>query len=129
VTAVYDGTAFQLSGRVRSWDFVDTPQAFPGSAAALTRPHGLGFMPTKVRVVVVQTNASAQNGYAQNDEVAIEHLQVDGNSNQAFAIAADATNVTVAQVNNAQIAIIPKTGGAHASMTETNWNIKVYASL
>jgi hypothetical protein len=128
VEMVYDGTRFLLL-TPSLYKYTSSPVALPGAASVATFAHGLGAIPSSIRVRLVQTNASAQNGYAQNEEVAAESIVEAGNSVVAFAISADATNITVAQRNNANLRIIPKTGGDHADMTEGNWNLKVYAQL
>lgn len=103
--------------------------AFPGSGAVATFAHGLGAMPKWVRAVAINTNAVAERGYAQNDELDVASIQSSGSTNQAFSVSADATNVYVAQLNTATVNVLPRTGGAFAGITEANWNLKVYASL
>lgn len=128
VEAMYDGTNFQI-GRVNTWDFTSTNTAIPGSSSAATIAHSLAGTPSKLRVVLVQTNASAQHGYAQNEEVDITGF-TDHTSNKAcFAISADGTNITVAQVNVTNIDIIPKAGGAPTQITQANWSIRARATL
>jgi hypothetical protein len=133
VEAVYDGTQFLLTSRVRSWDFVSADTNVPAASANVDIAHGLGAVPNKLHVVLVQTDATARNGYAQNDQV--ELLSIQGTTNSpAFAVSADATNVTIARSNNTLAYMVPKGGGApvdqHANMvTNTYFKIRVYASL
>lgn len=127
VEVVYDGTNFQLVV-AGGWEFVGTA-AVPAGSAVAAIAHGLGALPTRWRAVLKQNNASAQQGYAQNDEVALESTENSSNGNMAFASSADATNITIARVNVGNISIIPKTGGAVNAITDANWLVKVYASL
>jgi hypothetical protein len=125
VIAVYDGTNFQIGG-TRSPDYTNTA-ALPGSSAVAAFAHGLGFKPSRIEVTLMNNTAAAELGYAQNDEVDIAIVQAAGGNENAFAVCRDATNITVAQVNNANVEIIAKTGGTHAGITEANWVIKVRA--
>lgn len=88
-------------------------------------------MPTKVRVVLVKINATADNGYAQYDEVDVSGLLCTYNSTYpAFSVVADATNVTVARdSSNNNLGIHPKGGGGFTNIANANWNVKIYASL
>ena len=134
VTLVYNGTSFELQGNF--WDYVGggvpTTDAPPGSGTYRDYAHGLGIMPTKVRVVLVQMNAIAQQGYAQNTELDIATVCAPfGASNvpsPAFIVSANATNVRISQVNTAQLIVIPAGGGAFANITSGYLAIKVYAS-
>ncbi len=123
VTAVYDGTQYIMESRVRGWDFVDTAQALPGSSNVLTRPHGLGFVPTKVRAVLV--NVTGNQGYTTGQQ-----LEIAGASGTAgFQVSSDATNIYVAQTNSNTPSIIPAAGGGASAITAADWNILIYASL
>lgn len=124
VTATYDGTNFQIHSLAP--DYTATA-SIPGSSASATFGHGLGFKPSRIEVTLMNNTAATEQGYAQNDEVDIAIVQAAGGNENAFAVSRDATNVTVAQVNNANVEVIPKAGGAHASITEANWVIKVRA--
>lgn len=126
VQVMYDGTNFQLTSLARSPDFTNTA-ALPGSSAAATFAHGLGAKPSRIEVTLMNNTAATELGYAQNDEVGIDVAQAASSNERAFAVSRDATNVTVAQVNNANVELIAKTGGAHAGITEANWVIKVRA--
>jgi len=94
-------------------------------------------VPTRVRVTLVQTNATAQNGYNQNDEVTIESLS-DG-SYPVYAVTADATNITLTRSPTDTVKLLPKAGssGTHAAVDVSAgvdtpnfyWKLKVYASL
>lgn len=127
VEAVYDGTNFQI-GPGRSWDFVGTGSVPSGSAATAVS-HGLGAKPSKWKVVLLQNTGTAQQGYAQNDEVQIENTSNSNNGNMVFTASVDASNVTVARVNSGNVQVVPKTGGGVTAITDANWLIKVYASL
>lgn len=130
---VYDGTNFQLSNP-RGFDVVSVLTHSPAASGAAAIAHGLGVLPSKVRVVLVQTNSSAQNGYTQNDEVQIEGMY-DENQHPVFTYVADATNVTVIRTNGANAVMYPKGGGAGVNQaTALNtpnffWQLKVYASI
>lgn len=121
VEAVYDGTQFLITSRIRSWDFVDAAQALPGSSAVLTRAHGLGAKPTKLRVVLI--NVITNLGYIADDEVDI----TSGAS--GWQPRCDATNVYVAQQASATPAIIPAAGGGAGAIVAADWNILIRASL
>lgn len=134
VTVVYDGTNFQLAGRATSlgftWNFTSSVQAIPAASSVLTVAHSLGALPSKVRVVLVQNTASAQSGWAQNDELDATALTNSNNNRYTIITGADATNITVARSDAAgTLQIIPKAGGAPAAITEANWKLKIYASL
>lgn len=124
---VFDGTNFQLQNP-GAGEFVGTG-SIPGASAATQIAHGLGAKPTRVRVVLMNNTAAVDLGFAQNDEVDVAGANNSANSNVAFSVSVDATNVTVARTNAGNLQVIPKTGGAPAGFTVANWIIKVYASL
>ena len=123
---VYDGTNFLLVSHAIS-EFEST-DASPLGGAAYTKDfaHGLGVAPKRVRVVVRANAADATPAYAQNDEVSIESVH-DTGAGPCHAILCDATNVRVIVARAAARTIIHKNGTSRATMTEANWNAKVYA--
>ena len=139
VEVVHDGTRWQLNGRVRSWDFVSANTGYPTTGSPnVDIAHGLGVTPTKVRVVLVQTNATPANGYPQNQELEIGSLLtgVGGTygCNPAVQVSAGATNVRISRDNVALTYMVPYAGGAAAAVdaalvSGTQFMIKVYASI
>lgn len=132
VTLVYDGTYFHLAGRVRSWDFVSAETSIPlYNAASAAVAHGLGALPTKVRVVLVAQASSAS--YAQHDEVEVCHFTNSSSANIPFiTVCSDATNVTCSRdnTNATTMGVTPKGGNAaRASVNVSDWKLKIYASL
>lgn len=144
VTCVYDGTEFILSGRVRSWDFttalansntVPYTALATGAGGVKAVAHGLGFTPTKVRVVLycVATDRGYTGGTGTpnvgGDEVSIESAISSTTGEVNFNVGADATNITITNLVAAPF-LMPKTGGGYSAIAATtDWNLKVYASL
>lgn len=134
VECLYDGNNWVvLSGLNSGWGYTSANTTVPTSGNLTAFAHGLGVIPSRVRVVVVQTDGSAHNGYATNDEVPIESLY-NGNNSPVFNIVADATNITVLR-NGASSAIdmVPKGGGSGSDQSSTfdashYFKLKVYAS-
>lgn len=116
LTLVYDGTYFQLAGRVRSWDFVSTGNAL---AVAVSVAHGLGATPTKVRAVLVC--GTTDLGYAVGDVVEIMQ-------SAAQSTWSNATNVGVALASTTPT-IVQKAGTTASAITAARWSITLYASL
>ena len=105
---------------------------------ATTHAHGLGAVPSYIRAVLVQTNAVADLGYAQNMEVDMASAFCDGLDNtlhfQKYPVGAlycDATNVTFLTASSFSISIrLPTVGtGVYANIDPTKWKVKVYARL
>lgn len=123
---VHDGTSFILvSSSIARYAAADAA-ALAGVAYVKDFAHGLGVVPTQIRVVVRANAADATPGYAQNDEVSLESVH-DTGAGPAHAIVADATNVKVILARTGARTIINKTTAARSAMTEANWNVKVYA--
>jgi hypothetical protein len=145
VEAVYDlaNTRFMVVSQLSAtWQYISALTNSPAvmsstNSGATAFAHGLGVVPTRVRVTLVQTNATAQNGYNQNDEVTIESLS-DG-SYPVYAVTADATNITLTRSPTDTVKLLPKAGssGTHAAVDVSAgvdtpnfyWKLKVYASL
>lgn len=130
VTAVYDGTQFITALPSRTASALTVA---PGTSAKVDIAHGFSVVPTRWRVVLVQTDATARNGYAQNDECGLEYVN-SASSGPAFNACADATNVTVSRQNNSPIYQVPKAGGGVVdinSLVTTNnyFKLRVYAEL
>ena len=139
VTCVYDGTYFQIAGKVRSWDFVSANTAFPATGTPFVDiAHGLGVTPSKVRVVLVQTNASAANGYPQNQELelisALTGIGGTYGSAPLAQVSQNTTNVRISRNATALTYMLPYGGGAGVDVSAmlvsgTQFMIKVYASI
>lgn len=127
VTATYDGTQWILDKLVRSWDYVGAAAAVPATSAVANFAHGLGARPTKVRAVLVNTSTEA--GYAAGDEVELYGVSSTIDFSPTLAVFADATNVGISRENTHSLRLVPKAGGAMATLTDAKWNVKVYASL
>jgi hypothetical protein len=90
-----------------------------------TIPHGLGSIPKLVHVRMRMTNAVADIGYNQNDEVDIlGYATTSQNVQVTFCV--DATNVTV--LLHTTTGLLPdKAVGTYAGIDETKWFPVVYA--
>lgn len=132
ITAVYDlaNTRWVATSILNAaLAFVSTLNNVPAASGVLPVAHGLTVIPSHVRVVLVQNNASAQSGYNLNDEVNLDGVNNSSNNQLTFAISADATNITIVRSNaGGVVQLIPKNGGAYANLTEANWKLKVYAA-
>jgi hypothetical protein len=88
--------------------------------------NSLGVVPGWVRLVAVQTNSTAQQGYYQNDEVEASAFQATVGGPATFAVSVNITNITIAQDTVGNPYIIPKTGGTYVQITASNWKLKLY---
>lgn len=122
VTAIYDGTVFQVTS--------DCAGLFVGAENAIVAGlvgnvvHGLGTKPSVVRWVLV--NKTAELGYSIGDEVGIE--QQDSSGSNVMSAGASATNVWCA-VDSLSFALLNKTTGNRTGATAGNWRLKCYARL
>jgi hypothetical protein len=89
------------------------------ATAVHTIAHNLGFVPKLVDVRIRMTNAVADIGYNQNDEVSISgYRATTGNVMSTWC--ADATNITV--LIGAATGELPNKGtGVYAGVDETKW--------
>ncbi len=91
-----------------------------------TFAHGLGSVPKLVQVRLRMTNAVADIGYNQNDEVDIHSYRTDAGALVQSGVAIDATNVTV--LFDTVTGMLPnKATGNYAGVNETKWFPVVYA--
>jgi len=135
VTVVYNGTYWQLQRDGAGWDYTSGLIALPGSQGAIAPlVHGCGGVPTRLRVVLVQTGAVAVAGYAQNDEIEIGSV-APYESPSTFWLplgttAVDATLITFAESKNNYVGIAAKTGAwTDITASMANFKLKFYASL
>lgn len=107
---------------------ITTPATGTGllSGAAHSFAHGLASIPRSFRVVAYNTNAVAEAGYNQNDEVDIFSFYSAAGNLAIASISADATYVYVS-FNNVAMDVSHKTTGVDTTITEANWQLKVYA--
>lgn len=91
-----------------------------------TIAHGMAVIPRIVRVVGVQTNAVADIGYNQNDEVDIGCFRTAVNNLHQACVCADATNITIV-LATVTSELGAKTTGVYAGIDETKWKVKAYA--
>lgn len=95
------------------------------AAGALTLPHGLGVVPARIYVALV--NTIAQSNYTVGD-VTTQIQAGPQASNQGCALKADATNVYV-QYGGATntFEVINWTTGVSNPITNADWKLRVYA--
>ena len=123
---IHDGTNFVLvSGFSAAYSALDGA-AIANVAYTKNFAHGLGVVPTKVRVVV---RANATDGvFSAGDEESIESLFDTGGTGPTSLIHADATNITVAIKRTGARTIVKKDGTGAQTFDETGkWAVKVYA--
>lgn len=96
------------------------------SGAAHSFAHGLTTIPRIFRVVAYNTNAVAEAGYNQNDEVDIFSFFAQTGNLCIASISADTSYIYVA-LNDNVIEVSHKTTGVATAITEANWQLKVYA--
>lgn len=128
VELIYDGTNFQLPAIPRT--FTSATQSWD-SAALNTFAHGLGVVPSHVRVVAVCTNASNAQGFSVDDEVDVTMMH-SNQYEELLVFYADDTNVYV-RTNNVAAMRIMSTAGADVVLEQTGtvadyFELKVYAS-
>ena len=132
VTAVYDGTAFQVTGLTIGWDYVSGQKNAPAASGVQTFTHGLGVVPTKYKVVLVCVTAT--NGYSTGDMLDIGSLY-SNSSHNTFQVVADATYISVIRTDQTAINIYPKGGGAWVDCSANigagtnNFVLQAFASL
>jgi hypothetical protein len=96
------------------------------ATAVHTIAHNLTTVPKLVVVRLRMTNAVADIGYNQNDEVDIAGYFTDAGRIGNVAVAIDATNVTV--LTTTATGMLPnKTTGTYTGIDETKWFPVVYA--
>lgn len=108
-------------------DFESTSQTMT-AATLLTVAHGLGARPDQVWAVL--RCITGELGYATGDEYAINGIHSASATITVLGLAADATNIYVAQ-NSGSVFIIQKsaTVGTVSAITRANWGIVVRARL
>jgi len=124
VTAVYDGTNFQVLAIAGV-----TSQLYTGTAAATlaagsqTFAHGLVTTPRIVRAVLICTTAQAP--YALNDELDVDGAFNTGGSNPEISYHANITNIVVT-LYSTSIRVV-SASGTYLNLTAGSWKVKVYA--
>jgi hypothetical protein len=96
------------------------------ATAVHTIAHGLTVIPKMVRVVGKMTNAVADLGWNQNDEVDIYSFRRTTGNFVLVNVGVDATNVTIALCETSS-ELGNKATGVYAGIDETKWFPKVYA--
>lgn len=110
---------------------VSVTKATPGTASVPAAgglaqiAHGLGAVPTMVRVVLRCT--TIDHGWQVGDEVDAHSFHGAG-SVAPFAIYADATNINILRTN-LSISCLRKSDGSPQTITTTRWELKAYAWL
>lgn len=100
-------------------------QTFPAGGATLTVAHGLGLVPGRAWIQIV--NITTEGGYVTGDTLLPQGtLTRSGTSADGFTIWVDATNVNVVLGVSALI-IANKTTGAATVVTPAKWSITVFA--
>ena len=129
VTAIYDGTAFQIQGINTANGFTTTASlasaTVPGSNARIINAvaHNLGAIPTRVRGVL--RCATAENGFAIGDEVDFSAITA-GN----LTVMVNATTVTVLQTSlTINIGKNAATLGTPTAITVGSWTVAIYLNL
>lgn len=119
ITAVYDGTYFQINGANRN-AFTSTPTAIGAGNGVLVAAaaHSLGVIPTRVRGVLRCVSA-ADLGYAIGDEVDLAAIGVG-----SIAVAVNATDVSIIQYSALQIP--HRTTGVMTACSVGRWNVVAY---
>ncbi len=109
------------------------PNTHTGANVLIDTAHGLGSAPSVVRGVLVAQNAVG--GYTVGDEVNVETFYINSGGQQtpAFTTGASATNVFAIQNYNGAgvdgMAFSSKATGIIVAFANTDWKIKLYASL
>lgn len=130
ITAVYDGTNFQMTAvagiPISVFSFTTASSlTVMGTGLIVDTAHGLGAVPSLVRPVLICTATNL--GYAVGDEVDIAHGGFNSSILQAQS-GANATNVFL-QFQQVAFDILNKTTGAYAAVDGTKWKAKIYARL
>jgi len=105
-----------------------SPEQTITSAGALTLAHGLGVMPSLIQSRLVCK--TAELGYSIGDEVIIAsaHDGVSSADNVGMSATLDSTNISIRYGSLvAAFAILNKTTGAGANITNANWKLVVRA--
>lgn len=130
-TLIHDGTNWQLQGT----GFAIT--TLPGFYSALspsgdcttlihTWPHGLGAIPSLVRVVI--KNLTTDQSYAVDDEIEVSGMRIDGTGLVLACMSADATNIKL-HFSSGAMAVTTKGTSNYNGIDETKWKPKAYAWL
>lgn len=124
VEVIYDGTNFQLLSPAANEFKTLSAQALPAAAGTLTFAHGLGARPTMVRVVLVC--ATAEQGFAQNDELELLSTFAGTTADHGhLPVWSDATNVNI-RFSTQPVKVNHPTSDTEATLTRANWTAKIY---
>ena len=93
----------------------------------LSANHLLGVTPSQLRAVCVCTNS--EGGYSVGDEVPVDNFRLTVTSGEypAFAVAANATRVTISFDSGGSPCNLLNTSGGGYTINPVNWNLKFYA--
>ena len=132
VNAGRTALAYQTPPFSNFYSAVDPAGNLPANDIVVTLGHGLGAVPSYLRVVC--KCLTGENGYTAGDEVNIESFKgnAGGNFASPFSIAVDANNIKLlidSSLCSTTFAVIPKGGGAMGVVTRAHWVFKVYAAL
>lgn len=108
-----------------------TAAAVPGVGANITYAHTLGAVPTVFDAYLVCVTPN--NNYVAGDYIHHYEVTTGGGNDErpAFALTADATNLTLTQANITPTArtFLNKTTGVSATFTAAEWNVIFKATL
>lgn len=131
VTAVYDGTAFQITAVAGTthdrFTFTTATTLSTSAVQVANEAHGLVSTPRFVRWVLVCTDAGGDAGYAQNDEVDIDGFEFTSDGHFAFSGGANATHVYLCQLGS--LGVLNRSTGGLVAVTESKWKARCYAQL
>jgi len=118
---VGDGTGF-----VGSTPYYANQQTLNNATLAGNNNHGLGGMPN-ILIGYAVCNAT-DLGYAAGDKVALSSILTAGGV-CACSVWADATKVYFSKFSDTGLEARPAAGGASSAITESKWDLYIYASL
>lgn len=131
VTAVYDGTNFQMLAvaGVTNDRYVSADTALAKGSQVINAAHGLGAAPRNIWADLICITTFA--GYAVGDQLPAHTVTADS-GRPAFQFGKSATNVFVVQMDTSPLQILHKTTGVPTSLVEGNFayfTIRLYAEL
>lgn len=108
--------------------FVSAEVTLATGGAFLNVQHGLAGTPSKVRAVLVCKVANL--GYVPGDEVDCAYASDSATDEQAFTLAANATQVALTCASTTTSRILNKADGTGpTAITAASWKAKIYAEL
>lgn len=124
VTAIYDGTNFQVAEIFGANRY----SAVAGATLAngvLTFAHGLGVTPALVRSVLICTTNQAP--FVVDDEIDCGIVLDNGGATNYISTYANATNIKVTILDTG-LRVVTNTG-TYTTLTPASWKVKVYARI